>query len=695
MRPAQLYSLFTDISVLPGVGERNRAKLNKLLGGERIIDLLNHIPSHFIDRRAMPKISELRGPQVVTWVVEVLQYDAPPAHRKQLPFKVRCVHDTGFVTLVFFKAYPDYIQKTLPIGSKRVISGKVEFFGAEVQMAHPDYIALPEELEHICVLEPCYPLTAGVSQKQLHKWLTAALADVPVLPEWISADVIKKHGWDSWQHAMRDIHHPTAPEAFEPDHPTRARLAYDELLASQLAFKLTRYFVTKVKGVAVTGEGELIEKFKTHLPFALTNGQEATIKEIHRDQATPERMMRLLQGDVGSGKTVVALCAMLRAVEAGKQAALMAPTEILAKQHYAWISTQCEPLGLKVALLTAAVKGKARQTILDQLASGEIHLIIGTHALFSEKVTCKDLALAVIDEQHRFGVNQRLALAEKGNMADILLMSATPIPRTLTLSVYGDMECSILSEKPKGRQEIDTRVIPINRMSEVAEGLARVIERGERIYWICPLIDESEQADLAAAKDRYDRLKKIYGDKVALVHGKMKQEEREAEMTAFKEGKRSILVATTVIEVGVDVPEATVIVIEHAERFGLAQLHQLRGRVGRGSVASSCILLYQSLGKTSKKRLMMMRESNDGFLLAEEDLKIRGSGDILGTKQSGWPHFTYAHLGDHFDLLKLASKDAAYIMQIDPFLKTDRGAALRHLLYLFEYDAQMKYIYVG
>ena len=694
MRPEVLFPIFADIGTLPGVGARNKSKLQKLLGGDRLIDVLRHVPSHVIDRRHMPTVPEVQHGQVVTMILEVDQH-FPPHRGSRTPYKVRCRHETGFVTLVFFHAYPRTIEKQLPYGSKRLVSGQAEIFAGEIQIAHPDYILGPEAQEEVAVLEAVYPLTAGVTQKLVRKLCRVILNRVPSLPEWCTTKQLTDHGWVSWKDALLALHQPESVEQLELEHPLRQRLAYDEMLAHQLALKLTRHFVEKSKGMAIKGTGLLQSKLKQCLPFSLTAGQEQVLAEIFADQAEPHRMMRLLQGDVGSGKTVLALFAMLRAVEEGKQAALMAPTEILAKQHYAYIADLCEQLGLKAALLTAAIKGKKRKELLAALEAGEIDCIIGTHALFSEKVVFANLAMVVIDEQHRFGVKQRLALSDKGMQADILLMTATPIPRTLTLTLYGDMECSNLTEKPQGRKPIDTRIIPLGREQEVMAGLSRVMERKEQVYWICPLIEESELVDLAAANARYEALKKIYGNQVGLVHGQMKQEEREKVMQQFQQGELQILVATTVVEVGVNVPNATVIVIEHAERFGLAQLHQLRGRVGRSDQASSCILLYQALSPTAKRRLEMMRQTNDGFRLAEEDLRLRGGGDVLGTKQSGLPAFYFADFSAHFDLLKRASEDAMEIITNDPHLQTSRGEALRVLLYLFDYDAQMRYLQVG
>lgn len=692
MRPPILFPLFADIQTLSGVGPKTRQLLKNLVG-EKIVHLLYHLPTSLIDRRAMPALNRAPDGSVITAVVQVDGYIPPHrAHDKSLPFKVRCYNETGFLNLIYFNAYPDFLKKQLPIGQKRVVSGKLERFAGEAQLVHPDYVEPVEALESIRRVEPVYPLTAGLARKNLAKMVAASVKNAPQLPEWISEFMVKQQGWQSWKECITQAHIPKEPAEIEPAHPIRRRLAYDELLANQVALMLVRRYVNKTEGQRVEGPGQLRQALLARLPFSLTEGQKDVIREINADQADPSRMMRLLQGDVGAGKTVVALMAALNAVEAGYQVALMAPTEILSLQHYKWISQMLEGMDCRVELLIGKTKGKERTRVLDGLAEGGAHIVIGTHALFQEKVQFNRLGLVVIDEQHRFGVAQRTALAKKGDNVDVLLMSATPIPRTLTMTLYGDMECSRLTDKPAGRKAIDTRIIPASKIGQVVEGLLRVMDKGEKIYWICPLIEESETSDLAAAEERCKALNKLFPGSVGLMHGRMKTEEREQVMLNFRDGKIDILVATTVVEVGVDVPDATVIVIEHAERFGLSQLHQLRGRVGRNDKQSSCILLYHGLGEVAKERLTIMRESNDGFRLAEEDLRLRGGGDVLGTKQSGLPEFKVANLYYHFDLLKAANQDARSIMEQDPQLQTPRGEALRTLLYLFEYEGQVKFV---
>jgi len=528
------------------------------------------------------------------------------------------------------------------------------------------------------------------------KAVHAALERVVPLPEWLNADHKAREGWPDWHDALVRAHAPREESDLSPLAPARQRLAYDELLSNQLAIALVRDRQLKQRGRPLSGDGHLRQKVIASLPFDLTSSQSQAVQEITADMAAEHRMLRLLQGDVGSGKTVVALLAMLAAVEAGGQTALMAPTEILARQHFQTIEPLARAAGVGIALLTGRDKGKARQAILDGLARGETAIVVGTHALFQEDVAFKDLAMVVIDEQHRFGVHQRLTLTGKGKAVDVLVMTATPIPRTLMLTAYGDMDGSRLTERPPGRQPIETVTLPLDRLPEVVDAVDRALQRGTQVYWICPLVEESEKSDLAAAEDRYHALQQRFGAKVGLVHGRMKGPEKDAVMTQFAAGEIGVLVATTVVEVGVDVPQATVMVVEHAERFGLAQLHQLRGRVGRGRDKSNCLLLWQApLGDTARARLRILRETDDGFRIAEEDLRLRGAGELLGTRQSGLPEFRLADLAVHGDLLATARDDARLILDKDPELSGPRGQALRVLLYLFERDAAVKYLRSG
>ncbi len=693
MRPEALFTLFKPVTSLKGIGPR-LAKLVERTAGPHVVDLCWHLPSAIIDRRYAPRVAEAEPGVVATMTLTVDRHQKPP--NKRLPYKVYCSDDTGTLALVFFHAHEDYLRKTLPEGEIRVVSGKVERFGKEIQITHPDHIGKTDELSRLKAVEPVYPLTTGLTLKVLGKATRAAVDGTPALPEWIDGAYLAKQGWAGWRDALLEAHAPEDEAALDAMTPARQRLAYDELLSNQLALALVRLAMRRIKGRAIEGDGRFRAKVVGALPFRLTESQEHALDDIAADMAAPIRMLRLLQGDVGSGKTVVALLAMMNAIETGQQAALMAPTEILARQHLATIEPLAKAAGVEVALLTGREKGKSRDAVLDKLASGEAALAVGTHALFQEGVDFKALAMAVIDEQHRFGVHQRLMLAAKGQAVDILVMTATPIPRTLMLTAYGDMDVSRLPDKPAGRLPVDTRVMPIERLDEVTEALKRSLATGAGIYWVCPLVEESEVLDVAAAEDRHAHLKGLFGDVVGLVHGRMKGKEKDAAMEAFSSGAVKILVSTTVIEVGVDVPDATLMVIEHAERFGLAQLHQLRGRIGRADKPSNCLLLYASpLTAPAKARLEIMRETDDGFRIAEEDLRLRGAGELLGTRQSGLPEFRMADLGVHGDLLATARDDAALILGNDPELETGRGQALRVLLYLFEREAAVRNLRSG
>ena len=705
MRPPLLNPLFAGATSIKGIGQ----KLDKLLAGflrpahgpsadtARIIDLLFHLPSGIVDRRFRPKIAELPQDGVVTVEAIVAKHRPPPPFNKRLPYRVDLYDGTAMMTLVFFHAYADSLKRMLPEGETRFVSGKIEWFKDEAQMPHPDHILTRDEFERMPLIEPVYPLTEGLSAKVLAKAIRAALDKLPELPEWQDQAFLQRQKWPAFSAALQALHLPETPAAMGPQSVPRRRLAYDELMANQLALTLVRANMKRAAGRRLAGTGDLREKLIRALPYSLTRAQTGAIGEILKDMASSDRMLRLLQGDVGSGKTVVALLALAAAIESGAQGALMVPTEILARQHYATLSRLCEPAGISVVLLTGRDKGRGRDETLSRVKSGEAQLVIGTHALFQEDVAFHDLGLVVIDEQHRFGVHQRLALqAKAGGATDLLVMTATPIPRTLALTVYGDMDVSKLTEKPAGRLPIDTRVIPMSRLDDVVGGLGRSMAQGNRAYWVCPLVEESEVVDLAAAEDRFKQLEALFKGQVGLVHGRMKGPDKDKVMADFKSGVLSLLVSTTVIEVGVDVPEATVMVIENAERFGLAQLHQLRGRVGRGSGKSSCLLLYQEpLGETAKSRLSIMRETEDGFRIAEEDLKLRGAGEMLGTRQSGLPLFRMADLSVDGDLLAAARDDAQLMLNRDPQLTSTRGEALRVLLYLFERDEAIRLLSAG
>ncbi len=693
VRPEILFPLFAPVATLPGIGKQT-ARLVEKLCGPAVVDLLWHLPVDLIDRQLMPNIAAAPLGQTVTLTVTVDEH--LPGSTPRRPYRVRCSDDSGFVHLIYFKARPDYLLKLLPIGEQRVISGRLDDFNGERQMTHPDHVVPPDEIERVQGVEPVYPLTAGLGQKVLTKAIQAALTHAPELDEWVPPQIGVLRSWPKWRAALETVHAPRQASDFLPTHPARERLAFDELLANQLALALVRQHQRRSAGRPLTGDGSRQDKLIEALPFTMTGSQIQALQEITRDVASPHRMLRLLQGDVGSGKTIVALLAMAIAIENGAQAALLAPTEILARQHFTTISRLAPAADIRVALLTGRDKGKARAEILARLADGDLDIVIGTHALFQEDVAFHDLAIAVVDEQHRFGVHQRLSLASKGKGVDILVMTATPIPRTLMLTAYGDLDVSRLTEKPAGRQPITTRAIPLDRLDEIIQAIGRAIGSGARVYWVCPLVEESETGDMAAAVERHILLQGIFGDRVGLIHGRMKSADKDRTMAEFAAGSLDILVATTVIEVGVDVPEASVMVVEHAERFGLAQLHQLRGRIGRGSLASTCLLLYQApLGETARARLEIIRETEDGFRIAEEDLRLRGAGELLGTRQAGLPEFRLADLEAHGELLSLARDEAARVLERDPTLENRSGAALRNLLYLFERDTAVRYLRSG
>ncbi len=698
MRPDVLNPLFAEISSLKGVGPKARTLLEKI-GIETPRDMLWHLPSGVVDRRFNPTIAEAPDGEIVSIKVVIDAIDAPPP-RTRRPLRVKAHDDTGQMEIIFFHARADWVANQLPIGTTRIISGRAERFRGNLQMAHPDHMVPPDQADKVLRLEPTYPLTQGLSGKMLDKAMDQALALSPTLPEWQDATVLKDRKWPSYAAAIQAAHHPESVQALEPMAPARARLAYDELLASQLALQIVRARARAGKGQVSQGDGTLSDQLIAGLPYALTGSQTDAVKAILADMAAPKRMMRLLQGDVGAGKTIVALIAMVAAVEADGQAALMAPTEILCRQHLETITPLVAPLGLKVDILTGRDKGETRAQKLAALADGSLNLLIGTHALFQPEVVFHDLRLAVVDEQHRFGVHQRLLLQDKGKegasaaAADVLVMTATPIPRTLTLTAYGDLDHSLLTEKPPGRQPIETVALTTDRLGELEERIGAHMQKGGRAYWVCPLVEETEDtpSDLTAAEARFAQLKARFGDQVALVHGRMKAAEKDKVMADFAAGTISLLVATTVVEVGVDVPEATIMIIERAEHFGLAQLHQLRGRVGRGTGKSTCVLVYKApLSQTARTRIDTLRKSEDGFYIAEQDLKLRGAGDVLGTRQSGLPHFKLADLAAHGELLQMAADEAKLILTRDPELQDERGASLRVLLYLFGRDEAIRY----
>jgi len=692
VRPAILDKLFAPVTALPGIGSQI-AKLFERLAGPLVVDLLWHLPTGIIDRRASPTIRALESDRIATLAVRVEAHQPGFGRR---PYRVFCADNTGTLTLVYFNVKGDQLTRLLPVGAERVISGRVEFYGGLPQMAHPDLVLRPDELDRLRPIEPVYPLTAGLSPRLVQRAIGAALEHLPVLPEWIDPALRARRGWPAWADAVHQVHVPEGEADLSPSTPVRERLAYDEIFASQLAVALARARRHRQKGRPIIGTRSLTSRVEAALGFALTGAQRLAIAEIAAEMAEPRRMMRLLQGDVGSGKTVVALIAMLTAIEGGGQAALMAPTEILARQHHATLQRHAAAAHVEIGFLTGREKGRARASMLASLASGLTPAVVGTHALLQPDVEFRDLALVVIDEQHRFGVEQRMGLYAKGRDADTLLMSATPIPRTLMMTAYGDLDVSRLTEKPPGRHPVDTRTVALERIEDVVAAVGRALARRAKVYWICPMVEESETADLAAVEERYKALTPLFPGRVGLVHGRMKPADKDRAMAGFAAGELDLLVATTVIEVGVDVPEATVMVVEHAERFGLAQLHQLRGRIGRGDKPSTCLLLYASpLGELAKRRLSILRETEDGFRIAEEDLRLRGAGEVLGTRQSGLPTLRLADLAVHEELVAVAHDDARLVLERDPHLESERGRALRVLLYLFRRDEAVQYLRAG
>lgn len=706
MRPSELFVWFAGVDSLKYIGPASTESLTRLLRITRDVeearerppvlrDLLFHLPRSVVDRRAITPISELKKGDYAVLKVMIDEHVAPPRKAPRLPYRVAIHDDSGNMVLTFFQVKGDYLTRQLAVGSSQIICGNIEMYHGQPTIAHPEVMISAEKAAQVLRLSPEYPLTSGLSQRVLHKAILQALERMKKLPEWLDAAFMAERGYAPFLQSLTRVHNPDEASDIAPEAAPRSRLAYDELLANQLALALARRMTQRQESYKILADTDIEKRWRGVLPFTLTNGQNAVLTDIAADMASGHRMVRLLQGDVGSGKTILAFAAMVQAVAAGYQACLMAPTDLLARQHRETLAPLAEKVGVRLGFLSGKMKKAEQAEVLEQVASGEIEILVGTHALFQDQVAFRELALMVIDEQHRFGVAQRLRLASKGKQPHLLQMTATPIPRSLGMTIYGDMEISSLTERPPGRKEIDTRAVPFERNGEVVDGLARVLAAGEKAYWVCPLIEaqtEEEKAalnlDLAAAEERFAELSARFPNKVGLVHGRMKLAEREKVMHAFAHGDVQLLVATTVVEVGVNVPEATVMVVEHAERFGLAQLHQLRGRVGRSDLASRCILLYHDkLSEVGKARLKILRETNDGFVIAEEDLRLRGVGDMLGTRQTGMPDFVLADLAQHLPLLRIAHDDAKLVLHRDPDLLSERGRALRLLLALFEYDA--------
>ncbi|WP_171125106.1 MULTISPECIES: ATP-dependent DNA helicase RecG [unclassified Ruegeria] len=693
-RPEVLFPLFAGLETLEGVGPKT-AQTMVQAGVETPRDVLFGLPYAVIDRRKRDTIQGADLPTTLT--VEVTVGPHRPPRNKGGAYRVHVEDSQADFQLVFFHARGDYLKKVLPEGSRRVISGKLELFDGMAQMVHPDHMLPLENACDIPEFEPVYHLTQGITQKTAYKAARSALSHAPELAEWIDPAQVTKQEWPDWATAVKAAHNPQGADDIASHAPARQRLAYDELFAHQMTLALARQRERKARGVVSVGTGALQSKVLASLPYKPTGAQMRAIDQIAADLASDARMNRLLQGDVGAGKTLVAFMALLVAVEAGGQGVMMAPTEILARQHLEGLRPLAEEAGIVLEILTGRDKGGERRNKLDALKKGDIQILVGTHAVFQNDVEFCDLRLAIVDEQHRFGVRQRMELSEKGRGADVLVMTATPIPRSLALAQYGDMDVSVLDEKPPGRKPIKTAVVSTDRMEEVITHLRRAIDEGRQCYWVCPLVDESEVSDLTAAEERFKRLRAILGDNVVgLVHGQMPPADKDAAMKAFQEGQTKVLVATTVIEVGVNVPNATIMVIERAEIFGLAQLHQLRGRVGRGEADSTCLLMYQPpLSEGGRKRLEVLRETEDGFRISETDLQMRGAGDLIGTAQSGLPKFRIADLERQAGLMAIAQTDARAFLAKDPKLSSDRGQAVRVLLWLMKQDQAIRLISVG
>ncbi len=693
-RPEILFPLFAELTKLDGIGPKTAQTLEHA-GVVTPRDMLMTLPVSGVDRHRRASIRDVVAPAVAT--VEVTIGDHHPPRTRGRLYRVHVEDAQTSFQLVFFHARGDYLQKLLPTGQRRVVSGKVEIFDGIAQIVHPDHVVSLAEADDIPAFEPVYPLHSGITQKAMWKATRSALKDAPVLAEWIDPNLKARENWPDWHAAMAMAHAPKATSDLSPHATARARLAYDELLAHQLTLALARAASRRASGVASAPTGALTDKVLAALPYKPTTAQLRAVSEIAADLAAPLKMNRLLQGDVGSGKTLVALMALLGVVEAGGQGVMMAPTEILARQHMDGLRPLAESAGVTLEVLTGRDKGAARAAKLAALAAGDIHILVGTHAVFQKDIVFNDLRLAVIDEQHRFGVAQRMELGAKGRAVDVLVMTATPIPRSLALAQYGDMDVSVLDEKPPGRTPVQTALVSTARMDEVVEKLRKAVADGRQAYWVCPLVEESEVVDMTAAEERFKRLRAALGEGVVgLVHGQMPPADKDAAMARFVAGDTKVLVATTVIEVGVNVPNASIMMVEHAERFGLAQLHQLRGRVGRGAAASTCLLLYQApLSESGQRRLEILRGTEDGFRISEEDLAMRGAGDVIGTAQSGLPRFRIADMERQGAQMAVAQTDARALLNDDPKLESDRGKAARTLLWLMEQDKAIRLISVG
>lgn len=683
-----IYTLFADIKKLKAVGE-HRADALRRLKIYNFLDLLFHFPVNIIDRRYRQEIVSVNNGEVFTCIASVIKHNIPEYRRSKKPYIIECMVNNCPLEVIYFNYSQEYLANNFPINDNVVLSGKMMVNAGQKKITHPEIVESVQNLNKVSRLEPVYNLSKGLTTRVVGSLVQQVLRMAPKLPEWLPKEILLENNWVGWNESLMKIHYPNSYDDISFSSKYRNRLAFDEALAHQISMLLARNTEINIAKEKLDFTGKYSNKLKELLPFELTDAQKNAIADIESDQKSGIRGYRLLQGDVGSGKTLVAFIAMLNAVEAGKQAVMMVPTEVLAVQHYKSLLKYANELGINLGLLVSNLPVKLTNETLEKISSGELNIIIGTHSLFQERVEFKDLSLVVVDEQHRFGVSQRMMLLNKSKTADLLMMSATPIPRTLTMVLYGDMDCSIISEKPKNRKEITTSINSLKNVDVILNKLESFHAKGEKVYWVCPLVEESEKMPLANVTSRYNALQELFSNKVALVHGKQNASEREDEMMAFSSGEKFILVATTVIEVGVDVPEATLMVIENAERFGLSQLHQLRGRVGRSDRQSYCVMLYDILSKVAKERLISLRSTNDGFVLAEKDLELRGGGDLMGVKQSGLPNFKAIDLDHHSHLLAQARKYAKHVVDTDP--KLEKNPNLKTLLKIFSYDKGLEY----
>ena len=679
MRDPILFPFYNDLSSLPGVGPKLRPALARLVGGETWLDLIFHLPTSWIDRRNRATIDEVQVGEIATITGTVDKIDHA---RMKFPARIRLRDDTGFITLAYFHANRQWLEKTFEIGKTVIASGKIGDFQGGRQIVHPDHVLSPDKDDELPEVESVYPMTANITPRQIRKFMSAALDGTPDLDEWIDPHLMKRNNWPSFKQALLRLHQPKVydPDGFET---ARQRLAYDEALAREMAMGQARLARERRHSRPIPRAVGVEKQIVDALPFRPTRAQMDAYKDVATDMGRPIPMRRMIQGDVGSGKTLVAALAAAQVSADGGITAFMSPTEILARQQAEAIGRFLAPVGIRVAALTGRDKGAAREAILNDVRAGKIQVLSGTQALYQSDVDLPELSLVVIDEQHRFGVADRLKLTAKGASPHMLVMSATPIPRTMALAVHGDLDISVIGEKPANRQEVVTAAVPDTRIDDVIQAVSRAVDRGERAFWICPAVD-SEDAGDASAIQRRDVLAGYVNAPVELVHGRMPAQDRDAALEKLRTGEAPILVATTVIEVGVDVPEATIMVIEHAEKFGLAQLHQLRGRVGRGEKASSCLLLYQSpLTESGKERLDTLRKTTDGFEIAEADFRLRGPGDLLGLRQSGLPAFRVLELARDANLIETARTDAKSVLMADPTLVGPRGVAVRRARDLF------------